>query len=196
MDLMSCCLVTTEDGFAHTMPVFPGMSEMVYSYEVGSISGAYTFTRRVYYPTAQYNVFIQGEGVELEVVGLVEQEPIETDDGQFAYLSATDLVPGSILTVRMSNLGRTSVITWVVVALVVLAIGSVVGYVVRRKGAEAVPQAESAGVSRDVLLAELAQLDDDFEDGGIGGDEYRRLRTSKKAQLLGLMQRSGERSSR
>jgi len=42
------------------------------------------------------------------------------------------------------------------------------------------------------LLAELAQLDDDFEGGRIADEVYRRLRTERKAQLAELMKRPKE----
>ena len=59
--LMECCIAGSEDGFVDTMPVQPGGQEVVYTYKVNYNSGAYTLSRNVNYPTANYDLLVQGK---------------------------------------------------------------------------------------------------------------------------------------
>ena len=67
-------------------------------------------------------------------------------------------------------------------------------YLQRKRKLQPVRAKVSADKSR--FLAELAQLDDDFEDGKIKEDVYHRLRDKKKSQLVALIQRSEVRSGK
>ncbi len=49
---------------------------------------------------------------------------------------------------------------------------------------------------RQQILAEIAQLDDDFENGMINEESYHQLRAAKKAEVVRLMQRAKEEKTR
>ncbi len=100
------------------------------------------------------------------------------------------LAPGDTLVIQLSGLPGTDhqeVIIWVVVTLVVIALGAGSVYLRRRRGLQLVCHEDSLNQKKQELLVELAQLDNDFEDGIIQGEAYRRLRAEKKSELVALV---------
>ncbi len=196
--LMECCVYGSEDGFVDTMPVLPGSKELVYSYRVGYNSGAYAFSREVNYPTATYDLLVQGEGVKVASDRLTVGEPMDIEGVWFNHLSGQEIAPGDGVVAQLSDLPDTSnqgVILWVTLALVVLVVGFVLSYRLRKRQPQPVSPGDSLEQRRQKLLVELAQLDDDFEVGKIPEESYRRLRMLKKAQVVELMQKLKEESS-
>jgi len=197
LGLMECCIMSSEEGFVDTMPVLPGGREVAYSYEVNYDSGTYTFSRNVNYPTTRYDLLFQGSSIEVTSDQLAAEEPMDIEGTQFNHLSGSDLAPGDVLVVQLSGLTETSnqwTVKWVALALVALTCGFGFIYLMRKKRLQPVSPEDSFDQRRLRLLAELAQLDDDFEAGKIPEEVYRRLRAARKAQLVELMQKSKEES--
>ncbi len=195
--LMECCIYSREDGFVDTMPVLPGSKEVIYAYQVNYSSGAYTFSRRVNYSTANYNLLVQGEGTKVANDQLTTEEPLDIEGTLFQHVSGSELVPGGTLEISISGLPQTNnqgTALWVMLALVVLGGGFGFSYRLRKRRLQSVKSEDSLDQKRQNILVELAQLDDDFENGKIPEDAYRRLRVAKKAQLVKLMRgaRRGE----
>ncbi len=195
-ELMECCVLPDEEGFFDTMPVLPGTKNIVYYYQVSYDSGEYIYSQRVNYPISEFNLLVQSESVQIASDWLVQGEAQEDSQGNwYQYLSGEDFAPGDILVAQFSSLPETDnqgVIIWTAVVLVVLILGSSFTYLSRRKRLRPVSPEDSLEPRRQRLLSELAQLDNDFEDGKIAEEVYRRLRTASKAQLVELMQRSKE----
>ncbi len=189
--LMQCCIYPSEDGFVDTMPVLPGVKEVAYSYRIGHGSGTYTFSRNVNYPTAGYNLLVQGEGVKVTSNRLTENEPMDIEGTWFNHLYSEGLAPGETVVAQLSGLPQTNsqgAILWVFLALVVLG-GSFGFTYLKRKGKLQIASPEdSPEQRRRRLLIELAQLDDDFEAGKVQEEVYRRLRAARKALLVELVQ--------
>lgn len=78
--------------------------------------------------------------------------------------------------------------------LIVLVSGFGFSYLLRRKRFQPVGPEDSLDQRRQRLLVEIVQLDDDFEDGKISEEVYRRMRSERKVQLVELIQRSEEES--
>ncbi len=197
--LMECCITDSEEGFTDTMPVFPGISEIVYSYEISHNSGTYTFSRNVNYPTTKYDLLFQGESIEVTGDQMAAGEPITIEGTQFSHLTGEALAPGDILVVKLSGLPGTNnqgAAIWVALTLIVLAGGFGLGYLLRKKRVQPVRPEDSLDQRRQRLLIELAQLDDDFDEGKIPEEAYRKLRNEMKARLVELIQRSKEESGR
>jgi len=189
--LMECCIYNSEEGFVDSMSILPGGKEVAYSYKVDYSSGAYTFSRRVNYPTANFDLLVQGEGIKVASDQLTIEEPLSIEGILFNHLSGKELAPGSTLVVHLSGLPQTNnqgAVKWVVLTLIVLGAGFGFVYLMRKGRVQPV----SPDQIRQRLLVEIAQLDDDFEAGKIPEAVYRRLRAETKAQLLKLMQRSKE----
>ena len=189
-DLMECCFFDSEGGFVDSMPVLPGVKEVSYSYIIIPSSNTYDFSQRINYPTANYNLLVQGEGIEVISDRLAKEEPLDMDGILFSYFSGIALAPGDTLVIQLSGLSGTDnqeVIIWVVVTLVVIALGAGSFYLLRRRGLQLVGHEYNLNRKKQELLIGLAQLDDDFEDGNIQGDAYRRLRAEKKSELVALV---------
>jgi hypothetical protein len=192
-DLMSCCIYRSNSGFVDSMPVIPGTRDISYSYRVSYDSGEYLLSRKVDYPVADYYLMVQGEGVVITSDRLTREEPLEMGGTMFSYFSASALAPGETLVAAISGLaqvGDQNAVTWVTLAVAVMVVGAVSGYLLmRKKRPQPVGQEADLDRQRQRLLVELARLDDDFEAGKIAEDNYRRRRQVVKAGLIELMPR-------
>ena len=198
-ELMTCCVLPGEGGFFDTMPVLPGSKEVAYSYKVDYKSGAYALSQRVNYPINDFNILVQGESVIVTSDQLVPRGLVEFEGSQFNQLSGSDFAKGDTLLAQLSGLPQTSnqrIVLWVVLTLIVLGAGFGFVYLTRRGRLQPVRATGSVQQSRQELLVELAQLDNDFEDSKIPEGSYRRLRAEKKAQLVTLMQRPKKNSGK
>ena len=193
LGLMECCVFGSREGFVDTMPVLPGGKEVAYSYKVDYNSGAYTFSQRVNYPITNFDLLIQGEGIEVAGDQLTIAEPMDIGDARFNHLSGRDFAPGDILVIQLSGLPETNnqwTIIWTALVLIVLTCGLSFGYLLRKRRLQPISPEDRLDQRRQRLFIELAQLDDDFEGGKIDEEVYRRLRAERKSQLLALMQKS------
>jgi len=195
MGLLECCITGTEDGFSCSMPILPGSSEVAYSYTINNDSGTYAFSQKVNYPIIRYDLLLQGEDIKVKDTQLVEEEPMDINGTLFKHLSGVDLTPGDIITAQFFNLPgtrRQGIIAWVIIGAFVAGIGLAVVYMMRRGKPQPGSSEPRANQEQARLLIELAGLDDDFDDGKIAEDDYRKLRAEKKAQIAALMQREKE----
>ncbi|MFC1873992.1 hypothetical protein ACFLYX_01685 [Chloroflexota bacterium] len=195
MGLMECCLVLNEDGFGETMAVLPGDKEVAYSYVINGTAGEYTFSHRLNYPIAKLNLLIQGEGIGASSDQLITEEPLDIEGVKYTYLTGENFIADSTLEVQLAGLpiGNQGAIVWVIVALVLMIAGTILVYQMRKNKLQPKPQPVrtkgNPARRKQGLLVELARLDDDFEDGKIPEETYRRLRAQKKTELSKLIQR-------
>ncbi len=195
--LMECCIYGSDGGFVHTMPVLPGETQVLFRYNVPYSGDSYTLDRGVYYPTAGYDLFVEGVGIEIESSSLAVSTSTTESGVSWTFGSATDLSPGDTLLAEVLGLPRIGgdmTIVIVAVTLVVL-IGGVIAYILRRKKSETtagvVAVAGNAEDERQRLLVLIAGFDDDFESGKLAEDTYRRRRDAAKAELQRLLERTG-----
>ncbi len=187
-------VVPTDDGFASTAAVLPGMQEVAFSYSVDYSEGEYELNRKLYYPAAGIDLMVKGEGLDVSASGFTTGEPFEVEGSYYQHFTSSDLESGQILAVTFSgkpSSGSRTTIVWIVV-LVIAVIGvSAVLYYRRNRN---IPIESSPGNNDeiDILLNRLASLDDDFEDGIINENEYNNLRSSLKSQLAELMSHQNE----
>jgi hypothetical protein len=85
LDLMPCCVIGSQSGFADTMPVPPGSRELAYSYQVSHNSGKYTLSQNVEYPMLRYDLLVQGEGIEVNGNQLAPQKPVDIGGRVFQH---------------------------------------------------------------------------------------------------------------
>ena len=146
------------------------------------------------YPTDRFDFLVQGEDIEITSDQLVIDEPMDISGTLFNHLSGQGLAAGETLMMRLSGLPHTNTlvgILWVLLVLILIVVGFVFVYLIKRKRPQPVI-ADGVLSQQQRLLAELAQLDDNFEEGGILEDTYRRLRDEKKAELIEIMRRQKE----
>jgi hypothetical protein len=190
--LMECCIYVSEDGFVDSMPFFPGMKEILYSYTIDNDSDTYAFSKRVNYPTLSYNFLVQGSDIAVSSEQLAPEEPLEVDGAQFTHLSGNNLVADDILLAQISGLpvasNSASIILWTILAIVVLGGGFAIIYSVRKRQPKPALVESNLEQVKQKLLTQLAQLDEDYESGKISEEIYNRQRTEAKSQLLNMMQ--------
>jgi len=187
MGLMDCCIVSSENGFADTMPVLPGMKEVAYSYRLYPSSGTYTFSQMINYPINRLDLLVQGEDIEVASEQLAADEPMHIEGIHYEHLSGQEFIPGDILMIRLSGLPGTNSqgnTIWVLLALAVIVAGFVFVFLIRKKKPVPVSNDDDLSLRKQRLLAELADLDDDFEDGRISKKDHDQLRAEKKTELI------------
>lgn len=191
-----CCPYDSDSGFVHTMPLRPGVTDVMFSYSVPYTGDSYTFDRDFYYPTASYDLVVEGANIEIDSSRLTVATATTESGVSFTIGTATDLIPGDRLLAQVSGLPRIAgdmTVVVVVVTLLVLVAGAIIFLFIRKRtGAEvAVVAAGGPDDGRHRLLVVIAGLDDDFEGGKLPEDAYRRRREAAKAELQRLMQRIG-----
>ncbi len=190
MGLMDCCIVSNENGFADTMPVLPGMKEVAYSYRLYPSSGTYTFSQMINYPIYRLDLLVQGGDIEVASEQLAADEPMHISGIHYDHLSGQELIPGDILMMRLSGLPGTNIqgnAIWVLLALAVIVAGFIFVFLIRKKKPIPVSNDDDLSLRKQRLLAELADLDEDFEDGRISKKDHDQLRTEKKAELIEMI---------
>jgi LPXTG-motif cell wall-anchored protein len=185
--LMDCCIIITENGFIDTMPVLPGPKEVVYSYQIYPDSKEYVFSKDADYPVRNLTLLIQGENIDISSEQLFADEPLSIEGVTFNHLTGNNIARGEQLSVQLSELpvtGSSINIVWLALILAILIGGFLFVFTLRRRKLVVEVPPESKEKAYQEVLTELAQLDDDFEDGKIDKEVYRRLRDEKKSQLL------------
>jgi hypothetical protein len=148
--LMSCCVVETEMGIASDRPIFPGVEQFVFTYEVEHQSSAYSFAKEIAYPINSLDVMVTDVGAEVIAPGLTVEEPISSEGGRYLHLTGQNLTPADDPTLEFTNLpletgertptpdsaAGSGVFQWVVVGVVALGVFLALGYPFLRKRQE------------------------------------------------------------
>jgi hypothetical protein len=110
------------------------------------------------------------------------------------YFNIIDFSPGETLVAQLAGLPQSNqgATTWAALVLLLLVGGFGTTYLVRKSRLQPERPTVDLTQKKEELLVELARLDDEFESGRIPEEVYRRLRTERKSQLVGLMQGSKE----
>ncbi|MDO8491204.1 MAG: hypothetical protein Q7T04_04225 [Dehalococcoidia bacterium] len=182
------------DGLLSTLPIMPGMNGVGYTYELNNSSDKYTFTKKIPQGIAQIDLLAEGKEKEIAGEGLTVEEPLDVQGIAYAHASKQNLAAGDVLTVQLSRLtpgGSQSMVLLVIVALGVLAALGSAGFLWKRRRTQPAPRVSQTGAEQgQILLSELARLDDEFESGKISEQDYTSLRAAKKAQLIEHLQKT------
>ena len=146
---MGASVIRTEEGFLDTLPVPPGIRQVVLSYDLPYEARAYRFVKAIEYPTASLDLLVADAGVEVASDQLLFQGPWEGSSGaRYLHFTAQNLVGD--LVIQLSNLpqrthvapeeGRSAgvqeAMRWIGLGLAVLSILFVLGYPRVRRRAE------------------------------------------------------------
>ena len=184
---MDCRITSTENGLVDSMAVLPGPKEIVYSYHIYLDSKKYVFSEGVNYPIKNLTLLVQGDNIDISSEQLFASEPLSVEGTAFNHLSGNNIARDKVISVRLSNLpvtGSSANMIWLASILAIPVIGFLFVFALRRRKLRVVVPPGHEEQSCQEALAELAQLDDDFEDGKIDEEVYRRLRAEKKSQLM------------
>lgn len=186
-------VVKTDNGFIDTMAVEPGEKLIGFSYILNG-SREYTLTRTIAYPVDTLNILIEDKGIEASSPQLQVQEPLTVKEGRFLFLTGANLPRGATnevsLRVAPPQMNYQKALPWAALALA-MVLGMGAGYFLLKRRPQTITQLEESPASeRERLLREIARLDDQYELGTISEEDYRSLRSEKKARLLALPRRA------
>ena len=205
--LMSCCVISTDDGFVDTMAIRPGRKEVVFAYQVSYKLSSVELVRRLSLRTASLDVFLPAKGIQVAGEPLQYAGLMGEPGKQFLHFSGKDLAGGTQVVLKLSGLPwgvKVFKDLLPVVAVLLVAGGIIYPFLRRRKrsGAGVVSTVlDSSTLSvlstdeasrfeleeeRQRLLLSLASLDDQLEAGQIGVEEHERQRGEMKAKLIEL----------
>jgi len=145
--LMECCVVETDTGFASTLPIFPGLKQFVFTYELRPQTRAYDLTRRVVYPTESLDVLVADVGVEVTADGLTGGESLSLQGGDYLHLAGENLSADEDIALHLANLplgtapaqptgNGTPVFTWIVMGVVIVGVGAALAYPLLQRSKE------------------------------------------------------------
>lgn len=195
-----------------TLAITPGSRQIVLNYFLPYQRPGAAAKWTLGYPTAQTSLVIKDVGQQVAFEGFKEEEKLAIAGKNYFHLTAEDLAAGAELSVSLSDIPETlpqptlstgtspaagaSQTPGFLVAAVGLGIVGVtagVAYPVlrRRRRVEATAAAGPGEGEWDRLVAEIADLDDRFEEGAISQQDYDRLRGEKKRRLRAVARRSG-----
>ncbi|SRR5579884_461487 len=195
--LTSEAVVKTDEGFADTSSVEPGIKRVVYTYTLPYKSGRNVLERTIDYPTQSFILLVSDSGVKVKVGGLTAGGTMQVADGRFLKWTGSGILPQAKIRIEISKpfLGA-DMLKWVMVGVVILLIvgGVLYSFVIRPK--EGVKEVSSSAQSdsqdlegeRKRLIQEIAALDDKFAAKEIGEEEYKDLRSRKKERLVEITQ--------
>jgi hypothetical protein len=170
--------------FFDTAAVTPDGREISYIYRVPLNADKRTLSWTFNYDTSRFDLLIQDAQIKI-ISDKLNVEPAMTISGKtYGHYSGINLARGGVLTLQASGLlaGGQSGFSWIWLTVLIPVIVIVWLLIRRRKAKPAV-----AAPDQDSLLAEIAELDDRYEDKQIDEKEYLGLRQEKKQRLLKLI---------
>ncbi len=174
----------------YTLPVYPGMDQIVYAYELSYTSSNYPFRLTMPFDSAQVRILLADVGGTINSTQFATPAPFSAPTGQkFLQTTMTNVTAGTTLNATFTKLPagaeapaqipdqNTLAIALGIVGAVALAVFALLirPFLNRRKQSP-----------RDEILEEIVALDDDFEAGKIAEEEYRAERAELKAELKEL----------
>ena len=212
--LLASWVIPIDGGFIDTMPVYPGDTQRIYRYRIPAQGGKASFSTTLSMATQKVNVLVPDTGVGVSVSNLPTRTNPTIQGERFLVFSGENLDVGTELQFSFDRLPTTQQRSDMS-ALPLLAGGTalvaVVGAAVllRRRRSRLSSEPGAAGVAREEgdvawgpladeedleaerreLVEAIAHLDDAFEAGEIGSEEYGRLRAERKRRLVDVVRR-------
>lgn len=189
-------IMKTESGFSDTAPVWPGASRIVYTYTIPFKSGKKVIKDTVNYPTDRFLLLVSDTKEKVDVEGLSGGGVVDIQNQKFLQWTGNNLKPGSSIVVTVNkSLDREAIAKWGALCAVLLIVGGGMLYAFVFKGKSGGKQDSEVfsdiEKGKDLLIREIAELDDSFEQGGLDEESYKKARNEKKATLVKLIRRTG-----
>lgn len=207
-------VIATATGFVTTLPIYPGLNQFLFAYDLPFTRPNFKFERVLDYSPVSTSILIADQGQRVSSPNLETRPKVPAQMGNYYHLAGTNLERGTALVIEMTGIPDRLVPTvediatpeqttpdtrtlGVILLAASLVLGALaLGMALRQRAAIAPAIRETSTLRpatpavtadrRQRLIDELATLDDDFEAGRIPEADYRRLRQEKKAQLLAL----------
>jgi hypothetical protein len=174
-------IVAADFGFAVTIAIPPGETQMTFAYTVRGTGGSYDLSRVALYPIADYNVHVR-EPLEVSSNRLQDGGEVNVPgSGRYRKWSAEAIEPGDPIQVMAVARGDRD--AWLVAGVVGAAVIIVIGltYTLARRGRPSPRVAEKK--SRDDLLVQIARLDLRYRAGEMSTEQWTAERDALKERL-------------
>jgi hypothetical protein len=103
--LKDCCVIETDTGLASTLPVYPGMAQFVFTYELHPHARTYDLTRHTAYRTQSLDVLVADVAVHVTADGLSGgEETLSLQSGDYVHLAGENLAAGGDIALHFANL--------------------------------------------------------------------------------------------
>lgn len=200
--LMSCCTVPTEKGFVDTMPIKPGVREIVFSYLIPYSSSSFELSLPVQFFTENFSLLISRvEGVKLISEDLRNEGAITFKDGKYDIFSTGNLSQGATVRAKLVGLPRkNATFNFALVGLIttLVLVGAIYPLIKRgrsfsMKGVKVTIEKERyLELQRKELLLDIVELERRVSRGEISPGEYAKLREEKKKSLIDITRKLQE----
>jgi len=191
--------VPVDKGFGLSTPVPPGHYQILFTYTAAYQGSGLSFTRTFPFGTKTFTLLMPENMAKLTAPGLINKGVMDVGGTNFTQWEGTGYTRDSRLDISIGDLpqptlfertkntlwgGTTSKIVTPTVAALLL-VTAIAAIILLRRRKTATPQlATEAVLSREALVASIANLDETFEKGEIEKDEYERRRGLLKERLL------------
>jgi len=167
-----------------TSSVQPGITRYVFSYEI-PLERRTEIKKSINYLTNSQLILVSVNEYKVNLQGLEGGESVEMKNNQkFFKWSGNDLKKGHDIKIIISKpIFGDDITKWLILLGVILIIIGSISYSVLYKGKKEVSDFDLED-KREVLIKEIAELDDRFEAREIKEEEYKKLRDEKKSKLL------------
>jgi hypothetical protein len=176
-------IVRREYGFAATVAIPPGRSQITYSYRVQGSGGSFDLSRTALYPTAETSIYAT-EPIELDSARLLPDGERTIGGDRYRLWSSREGIDAGdqIGAVAVAQAGvSAALVGGVGAALLVMLLAS--GYALRhRRQAHSAP-ARPEPLSRVAIVHQIAELDLAFDAGDLEREQWETERTRLKALL-------------
>jgi uncharacterized membrane protein len=194
-ELPSGNILEIDTGFALTNPVPPGESAILISYILPYERDGFDFNLKLPYGADQVRMLLPDGGGSISAEGFGEPDSVVVAENVFNQFEGEDYSRGTELVATFSGLpeptllqtvsdffkGRTYVI--VIIWIVGIALLAILGYAMfsSRRNSNLSSDDDDEIATRADIIAEIAALDEEFEDGKIDEGEYKEQRDELKS---------------
>jgi len=159
-------------------PIIPGNSQTFFTFAIPPTN---RIAQRITYPTAGMDLFVQPADTPVSTTVLRDLGGITLGDHVFQRFGAEQLAPGTQIDIALSSPETTFAFNsqtpiWIAAASVV-ALAILVLYMRTLK---------TTPNRRTILLEQIADLDERYENGNLSEDDYKNRRNALKAEVIDL----------
>lgn len=176
-------IVRREYGFAATVAIPPGRSQITYSYRVEGSGGSFDLSRTALYPTAETSIYAT-EPIELDSARLLPDGERTIGDVSYRVWSSREGIDAGdeIGAVAVAEAGISAAL-WggAGAALLVMLLAS--GYALRRRRQAPSHPAQPRPPARPEIVRRIAELDLAFHSGELEQERWQTERTRLKVLL-------------
>jgi hypothetical protein len=176
-------IVRRDYGFAATVAIPPGRSQITYSYRVEGSGGSFDLSRTALYPTAETSIYAT-EPIELDSARLLPDGERTIGDASYRVWSSREGIDAGdqIGAVAVAQAGLSAALVGGVGAAL-LALLAASAYALRRRQRGSQTPAEPRLRSRDEIVRRIAELDLAFDAGGLERERWQTERLRLKGML-------------